>query len=128
MQKTERLLPEAGARLAKVTMGSCMDDDEKKRIAETFRGSLYYLELWGCEEDGQVIVYDIHPATSTDQTPGRLDKSNTRTNFMPRTVSAKTRLYSPFGIRSSVDFNYYYFDHHFRENQQFHACGRHSNQ
>jgi hypothetical protein len=128
MQKPERLLPKAGDRLAKIIMGSCMEDDEKNKIAETLRGSLYYLDLWGCEEDGQVIVYDIHPATSTNQTPDRLDKSDTRTDFMPRTVSAKTRLYSPFGIGSSVDFNYYYFNHHFRENQQFNACGMHSNQ
>jgi hypothetical protein len=105
-----------------------MGNDEKNKIAKTFRGSLYYLDLWGCEEDGQVIVYDIHPATLSNQTPGRLDTSDTQTDLMPRTASAKTRLYSPLGIGSSVDFNYYYFNYYFCENQQFNACGMHSNQ
>jgi hypothetical protein len=52
MQKRERLLPKARDRLAMVIMGSCMDDDEKVKIANTLRGSLYYLDLQGNEEDG----------------------------------------------------------------------------
>jgi hypothetical protein len=47
MQQPERLLPKARDRLAKVIMGSCMDNYEKNKLAETFRGFLYYLDLWG---------------------------------------------------------------------------------
>src|ERR1700761_4197195 len=94
MQKLERLLPKAGDRLEKIIMGNCMEGYEKNNIAETSGGSLYCLELWDCEEDRQVIIYYIHPATSANQIPNIGDKSDARTNFVSRTVSTKTRLYS----------------------------------
>ncbi|CAE7151878.1 unnamed protein product [Rhizoctonia solani] len=75
--------------IASAIYGSVLDEEEKTAIARTIRGSLYFLELEGRDGgDG------------------------------PRSVHAKTRLYSPFGIGTSVDLAY---DYHFRyrEGEQF---------
>ncbi|EUC61973.1 hypothetical protein RSOL_410140 [Rhizoctonia solani AG-3 Rhs1AP] len=83
-----RVLEFASQSIASAIYGSVLDEDEKTAIARTIRGSLYFIELEGEDDDG------------------------------PRSVSAKTRLYSPFGIGTSVDFAY---DYHFRyrEGEQF---------
>lgn len=53
MQKTDKLLKEAGERLADAMMASTgLEDEVKSMIAETLRASVYYLDIWGCEEDG----------------------------------------------------------------------------
>jgi len=53
MQKTENLLKEAGERLSEAVMASVgVENDVKLSIAEGLRGSVYYLEVWGNEEDG----------------------------------------------------------------------------
>ncbi|KAF8597788.1 hypothetical protein BDV93DRAFT_527186 [Ceratobasidium sp. AG-I] len=75
------VLRHAAEQLAATILGSSLDDEEhKKRIAHTLLGSLYFTGL-----DGQ----------------NDCDGS-------PRTVDAKTRLYSPFGIGTSIDLCYSY--------------------
>lgn len=61
MQNTDRLLADAREKLVKVIMGSCLDDAEKIKIADAFKESLYYLSLWGNEEDG--YGFPITPKT-----------------------------------------------------------------
>ncbi|KAE8454461.1 hypothetical protein EG329_000084 [Mollisiaceae sp. DMI_Dod_QoI] len=110
MQNTTRLLGEAREKLAQVILGSCLETSERIQIANTFKVSLYYLDLWGNEEDG-----------------GGEDEDGGRTSFSPRTVSSSTRLYSPFGLGTSVDFKYYYHNRWGRENERFSAlvmCSR----
>ncbi|CCO34710.1 hypothetical protein BN14_08817 [Rhizoctonia solani AG-1 IB] len=80
-QDTWKVLCKASEDLAAIVLGSKLDDeDRKKQIARTLMGSLYFTELWGNDEG--------------DDTP--------------RDVQAKSRLYSPFGIGTSVDFYYSY--------------------
>ncbi|CAE6467813.1 unnamed protein product [Rhizoctonia solani] len=83
-----RVLEIASRNIASAIYGSVLEEEEKIAIARTLRGSLYLLELEGEDDDG------------------------------PRSVYAKTRLYSPFGIGTSIDFSY---DYHFRyrEGEQF---------
>ncbi|KAF8597266.1 hypothetical protein BDV93DRAFT_610504 [Ceratobasidium sp. AG-I] len=80
-QDTWVILRKAAGNVAAAILGSSLDDaDHKKQIAYTLMGSLYFTDLWGNDEgDGS-----------------------------PREVSAKTRLYSPFGIGTSIDFFYSY--------------------
>jgi len=53
MQKTDKLLKEAGDRLAAAIMASTgLEEGLKTKIAEGLRRSVYYLDLWGNEEDG----------------------------------------------------------------------------
>ncbi|CAE6344485.1 unnamed protein product [Rhizoctonia solani] len=80
-QDTWKILRKASEDLAAIVLGSKLDDEErKKQIARTLMGSLYFTELWGNDEG--------------DDTP--------------REVQAKSRLYSPFGIGTSIDFYYSY--------------------
>ncbi|KAF8679868.1 hypothetical protein RHS04_04806 [Rhizoctonia solani] len=80
-QDTWKILRGAARDLASIVLGSKLDDeDRKKHIARTLMGSLYFTELWGNDEG--------------DDTP--------------REVQAKSRLYSPFGVGTSIDFYYFY--------------------
>ncbi|CCO35764.1 hypothetical protein BN14_09884 [Rhizoctonia solani AG-1 IB] len=80
-QDTWKVLCKASEDLAAIVLGSKLDDeDRKKQIARTLMGSLYFTELWGNDEGD-----DTH-----------------------RDVQAKSRLYSPFGIGTSIDFYYSY--------------------
>ncbi|CAE6444770.1 unnamed protein product [Rhizoctonia solani] len=84
-----RVLEMASQNISSAIYGSVLDEEGKTAIARTLRGSLYFIELEG-EDDGGG----------------------------PRSVYAKTRLYSPFGIGTSVDFSYgYHF--RYREGEQF---------
>ncbi|CAE6425075.1 unnamed protein product [Rhizoctonia solani] len=76
-QDTWKLLRKAAGDIAAIVLGSKLEDeDRKKQIARTLLGSLYFTELWGNDEgDGS-----------------------------PREVQIKTRLYSPFGVGTSIDF------------------------
>ncbi|CAE6468862.1 unnamed protein product [Rhizoctonia solani] len=75
--------------VAAAIYGSVLDEQDKTAIARTIRGSLYFLGVEG-----------------TDDGDGA------------RSAFAKTRLYSPFGIGTSVDLAYnYHF--RFREWEQF---------
>ncbi|KAJ7749043.1 hypothetical protein DFH07DRAFT_559280 [Mycena maculata] len=56
-------------------------------------GSLYFLELWGSDEEGG--------------------------GDNPRTINAKSRLYSPYGLGGSVEFSYDYHYRQFRANERF---------
>lgn len=59
MQNTERLLTDARGRLENVILGSCLEDEERKtKIAEILKRSLYYLSLWGNEEDGYAPLFN----------------------------------------------------------------------
>ncbi|CAE7150360.1 unnamed protein product [Rhizoctonia solani] len=80
-QDAWKILRKAASDLAAVVLGSKLADEErKKQIARTLMGSLYYAEMWGNDEgDGS-----------------------------PRDVDVKTRLYSPFGAGTSIDFYYTY--------------------
>ncbi|KAG8791611.1 hypothetical protein FRC12_008673 [Ceratobasidium sp. 428] len=67
--------------VAAAIFGSVLDDEHKKRIGRTLLGSLYLIELSGSGEgDGS-----------------------------PREIRAMTRLYSPFGLGTSIDFHYGYY-------------------
>ncbi|KAI0030138.1 hypothetical protein K488DRAFT_72413 [Vararia minispora EC-137] len=85
-QDTFELLRAASRSVADVVYGCALADIERRTaIARTLRGSLYYLDLWGNDEEGA--------------------------GDNPRTVNARTRLYSPFGTGASMDFVY---DYHYR--------------
>ncbi|KZV67695.1 hypothetical protein PENSPDRAFT_736398 [Peniophora sp. CONT] len=85
-QDTWQLLRKASNNVACAIYGATLEDEERKlAIARTLRGSLYYCDLWGNDEEGG--------------------------GDNPRTVNAKTRLYSPFGIGTAIDFAY---DYHYR--------------
>ncbi|KEP53029.1 hypothetical protein V565_036840 [Rhizoctonia solani 123E] len=84
------ILELASQKVASAIYGSVLDEERKIDIARTIRGSLYFLEYEGADEGGSG----------------------------PRTVSVRTRLYSPFGIGTSVDLSYnYHF--RFRKGEQF---------
>ncbi|KAG8790394.1 hypothetical protein FRC12_011982 [Ceratobasidium sp. 428] len=79
-QDTWVLLRRNAEQVAAAIFGSVLDDEHKKRIGRTMLGSLYFTDLWGNDEgDGS-----------------------------PREVSAKSRLYSPCGLGTSIDLNYHY--------------------
>ncbi|KAB5588607.1 hypothetical protein CTheo_7947 [Ceratobasidium theobromae] len=87
MQNTWKILRKAAENVEFTILGCKLDDEQlKQRIARTLMGSLYFLELWGSNEE------DLRPRT-------------------PRYVTAKTRLYSPFGIGTSIDL---YYDYYYR--------------
>ncbi|KAF8593901.1 hypothetical protein BDV93DRAFT_529616, partial [Ceratobasidium sp. AG-I] len=86
-QNTWKILRSSAGDVAATVFGSSLDDEErKKKIARTLLGSLYFIELAG----------------SNEEAGGEPD---------PRNLDAETRLYSPFGIGTSIDFHY---DYHFR--------------
>lgn len=58
-----------------------------------------------------------------DWAHGRMNDSEDRKRFSPRTVKSETRLYSPFGIGTSVDFKYHYHNRWGRADEQFAAMG-----
>ncbi|KAG8730063.1 hypothetical protein FRC10_003166 [Ceratobasidium sp. 414] len=79
-QDTWAILRGMSGDAAAAIFGSTLDDEPKKRIGRTLLGSLYFTELWGNDEgDGS-----------------------------PREVRAKSRLYSPFGLGTSIDLSYSY--------------------
>ncbi|KAG9093048.1 hypothetical protein FRC06_011691 [Ceratobasidium sp. 370] len=79
-QDTWVILRRMSGNVAAAIFGSALDDEHKKRIGRTLLGSLYFTELWGNDEgDGT-----------------------------PREVRAMSRLYSPFGLGTSVDLFYSY--------------------
>ncbi|KAF8597790.1 hypothetical protein BDV93DRAFT_527188 [Ceratobasidium sp. AG-I] len=81
---TWRVLRRAAENVAAAIMGSSLDDSErKKRIAYTLMGSLYFTSLEGSSE----------------------------CDCSTREVNIKTRLYSPFGIGTSIDS---YYSYHYR--------------
>ncbi len=126
MQNTTRLLGEAREKLAQVILGSCLETSERIQIANTFKVSLYYLDLWGNEEDGygaSIFFFPLLHTMLTYLNSGGEDEDGGRTSFSPRTVSSSTRLYSPFGLGTSVDFKYYYHNRWGRENERFSALG-----
>ncbi|CAE7151883.1 unnamed protein product [Rhizoctonia solani] len=90
-QPTWGILRESGDVVAAAIMGSAQlqDVDRKKRITHVLFGSLYFIRLAG-----------------TDEGNGRPE---------PRHLDVYNRLYSPFGIGSSVDFHY---DYHYRRRFQ----------
>ncbi|KAG7086409.1 hypothetical protein E1B28_002364 [Marasmius oreades] len=94
-QDTFRLLFNASKSVSQTMYGAVADEDECVAIARTLRGSLYYTDLWGNDEEG-----------------GDSD---------PRTVNAKTRLYSPFGLGTSIDlcWNYHYRARMFNSSEKF---------
>ena len=54
-QDTWNLLRKASMNVAKVIYGSVADEEERKQIARVIRGSLYYTDLWGNDEEGYVF-------------------------------------------------------------------------
>ncbi|KAB5588608.1 hypothetical protein CTheo_7948 [Ceratobasidium theobromae] len=86
IQNTWKVLRKAAGNVAATIFGSKLDDEQlKQRIGRTLMGSLYFTELFGSNEE-----YNELP---------------------PRSLIAKTRLYSPFGIGTSIDLCY---DYHYR--------------
>ncbi|KAG9100983.1 hypothetical protein FS749_011263 [Ceratobasidium sp. UAMH 11750] len=79
-QDTWVILRRMAGNVAAAIFGSSLDDEHKKRIGQTLLGSLYFTDLWGNDEgDGS-----------------------------PREVRAQSRLYSPFGLGTSIDLFYSY--------------------
>ncbi|KAE9397371.1 hypothetical protein BT96DRAFT_921563 [Gymnopus androsaceus JB14] len=105
-QDTFKILRRASANVAKVIYGAVSEEDsESTTIARTIRGSLYYTGLWGNDEEGG--------------------------GNNPRTVNSKTRLYSPFGLGTSLDIVYDYHYRCFRANERWstlYVCARHSDE
>ncbi|KAB5588609.1 Peptide-n4-(N-acetyl-beta-glucosaminyl)asparagine amidase A [Ceratobasidium theobromae] len=85
MQNTWKVLRKAAENVAVTILGCKLDDEQLKRISRTLIGSLYFVELAGANE-----VYDEPP---------------------PRHLNLEIRLYSPFGIGTSIDLRY---DYHYR--------------
>ncbi|KIY53216.1 hypothetical protein FISHEDRAFT_55304 [Fistulina hepatica ATCC 64428] len=92
-QDTFRILSAASTNVSAAIYGSVLDEDTRRAIARTIRGSLYFLDLWGNDEEGG--------------------------GDNPRTVNAKTRLYSPFGLGTSVDLSYNFHWRQFRAGERF---------
>ncbi|KAK1231245.1 hypothetical protein PQX77_005650 [Marasmius sp. AFHP31] len=97
-QNTFLLLIKASGNISQAMYGAVADESERVDIARTLNGSLYYTELWGNDEEGG------------------------GTN--PRTVKSKTRLYSPFGLGTSVDlvWDYHYRTRAFSSGEKFADC------
>lgn len=53
----------------------------------------------------------------------RMDDDPDRVSFSPREVQCKTRLYSPFGVGTSIDFVYTYYYRMFRSEPKWAVCG-----
>ncbi|KAJ7142871.1 hypothetical protein C8R44DRAFT_974377 [Mycena epipterygia] len=93
-QDTFSILRAASSSIAATIYGaSQLDEADKTRIARTLRGSLYFTELWGNDEEGG--------------------------GDNPRTVNSKTRLYSPFGLGTSLELVYNFHWRQFREGERF---------
>ncbi|KAJ7036096.1 hypothetical protein C8F04DRAFT_1096179 [Mycena alexandri] len=93
-QDTFSILRAASSNVAATIYGAAqLDEADKTRIARTLRGSLYFTELWGNDEEGG--------------------------GDNPRTVNSKTRLYSPFGLGTSLELVYNFHWRQFRAGEQF---------
>ncbi|KAJ7834323.1 hypothetical protein B0H14DRAFT_3709422 [Mycena olivaceomarginata] len=93
-QDTFSILRAASSSVAATIYGaSQLDEADKTRIARTLRGSLYFTELWGNDEEGG--------------------------GDNPRTVNSKTRLYSPFGLGTSLELVYNFHWRQFRAGERF---------
>ncbi|CUA70515.1 mitochondrial protein [Rhizoctonia solani] len=85
-ENTWKVLRKAAEHIASAILTSALDDTERqKSIARTLLGSLYFMSVEGSAE------CDCEPE--------------------PRSVDTTTRLYSPFGLGTSIDFHY---DYHYR--------------
>ncbi|KAJ7025089.1 hypothetical protein C8F04DRAFT_1129626 [Mycena alexandri] len=93
-QDTFSILRAASSSVAATIYGAAqLEEADKTRIARTLRGSLYFTELWGNDEEGG--------------------------GDNPRTVNSKTRLYSPFGLGTSLELVYNFHWRQFRAGEQF---------
>ncbi|CAE6468878.1 unnamed protein product [Rhizoctonia solani] len=85
-ENTWKVLRKAAEHIASAILASALDDTERqKSIARTLLGSLYFMSVEGSAE-----------------CQGEPE---------PRSVDTTTRLYSPFGLGTSIDFHY---DYHYR--------------
>lgn len=116
-QDTFSILRAASSSIAAAIYGAAqLDEADKTRIARTLRGSLYFTELWGNDEEGWVHASAyalIHIA----------DPSLYSGGDNPRTVNSKTRLYSPFGLGTSLELVYNFHWHQFRAGERFSDFG-----
>ena len=56
-QDTWKLLRKASDGVAAVIYGAALEDEGRKvAVARTLRGSLYYCDLWGNDEEGRVLI------------------------------------------------------------------------
>ncbi|KAJ7746995.1 hypothetical protein B0H16DRAFT_1555938 [Mycena metata] len=93
-QDTFSILRAASSSIAATIYGAAqLNEADKTRIARTLRGSLYFTELWGNDEEGG--------------------------GDNPRTVNSKTRLYSPFGLGTSLELVYNFHWRQFRAGERF---------
>ncbi|KAH8824507.1 hypothetical protein DL96DRAFT_1712766 [Flagelloscypha sp. PMI_526] len=93
-QDTFSILRAASSSVSAAILGAAgLDQQDRVKIAHVLRGSLYFTELWGNDEEGG--------------------------GDNPRTVNAKTRLYSPFGIGSSLELVYNFHWRQFRAGERF---------
>ncbi|KAJ7254304.1 hypothetical protein C8J57DRAFT_1347674 [Mycena rebaudengoi] len=93
-QDTFSILRAASSSVAATIYGaSQLNEADKTRIARTLRGSLYFTELWGNDEEGG--------------------------GDNPRTVNSKTRIYSPFGLGTSLELVYNFHWRQFRAGERF---------
>ncbi|KAL0570395.1 hypothetical protein V5O48_011553 [Marasmius crinis-equi] len=94
-QNTFVLLIRASNNVSQAICGAVAEESQRVAIARTLRGSLYYTDLWGNDEEGG--------------------------GENPRTVNSKTRLYSPFGLGTSVDlvWDYHYRTRMFTKSEKF---------
>ncbi|KAH7345425.1 hypothetical protein B0J17DRAFT_639849 [Rhizoctonia solani] len=85
-ENTWKVLRKAAEHVASAILSSALDDAERKKsISRTLLGSLYFMSVDGSAE-----------CTGEPE---------------PRTLDITTRLYSPFGLGTSIDFHY---DYHYR--------------
>jgi hypothetical protein len=75
-----------------------VNEDERTRIARVLMGSVYLLKCWGNDEEGYV--------SSPVAGAGAHVRCSGGDN--PRTVNVTSRVYSPFGIGTSLDLEYNY--------------------
>lgn len=99
-QDTFKILRAASANVAAVIYGSSLAEADRIRVARTLRGSLYFTSLWGNDEEGG--------------------------GDNPRTVNVTSRLYSPFGLGTSLDLSYNFHWRQFRAGERFSDFGMHA--
>ncbi|QRV75791.1 hypothetical protein RhiJN_03806 [Ceratobasidium sp. AG-Ba] len=78
-QDTWAILRKMSGNVAAAIFGASLDEEHKKQIGRTMLGSLYFTEMWGND-------YDDHPCE----------------------IRSMSRLYSPFGLGTSIDLYYTY--------------------